>query len=52
MFWRSTDTCRKWTQEHFMGERNMVSVIPSESEDSELEESQEEWIPESGLRDS
>ncbi len=29
-----------------------VRVIPSENEDSEVEESHEDWIPESGLRDS
>ena len=29
-----------------------LEVISSDSEDSELEESREEWIPKSGLRDS
>lgn len=28
-----------------------VRVIPSASDDSELEESQEEWIPDSSLKD-
>lgn len=47
----STDISRKWTQQHFMGGRNIIEklVIPSNSEDSELE-SQEEWIPETVRR--
>lgn len=53
MFSLLSDNYRKWTPTHFMGRRDMIDLaIPSDSEDSEGDNSQEECIPESCLRNS